>query len=429
LSPNRPSRFVIIDGKLRADLDRGTKFVLNHSPLAAEFLDEAKQVDAEFPNGVAGMISTLRQHEAGADAIDELAITLATGAQALEALLQAGMPVERAVRQFAVQIAVGRDTFGELAKLRALRIVWDKVTTAAGAPGTKLLVHAVCSRRTLTQRDPWVNMLRCTTQMFAAILGGADLITPTAFDEDLGPASALGQRVAVNTGLVLRHESFLGHVIDPAAGSYYLDQYTDALAREAWKRFQGIQAAGGVVMAHTKIEQRIAASWQARLENFAKRRTPILGVSEFANLEEQLPAPAKAATGPAHREAEAFEQLRLRADAKQPRAILHTIGTLAETRSRVGFATNFLAAGGIRTKETDAPEKAVVACLCGTDEAYAAHAAGRAQALKAAGCTRVLIAGRPGANEAELRAAGVDGFIFMGCDLIASLNELLDVYP
>jgi methylmalonyl-CoA mutase len=344
-------------------------------------------------------------------------------------MLQAGLPIERAVRQLAVQIAVGRDTFAELSKLRALRILWDKVTTAAGAPGTKLLVHAVCSRRTLTQRDPWVNMLRCTTQVFAAVLGGADLITPTSFDDELGPASALGQRVAVNTGLVLRHESFLGHVIDPAAGSYYLDQFTDALAREAWKRFQAIQAAGGIVTANTRIEQRIAATWQQRLENFAKRKTPILGVSEFANLDEKLPLPARAFAGPGHRDAEAFEQLRLRADAKNPSALLITIGTLAESRARVGFATNFLSAGGIRTREAEVAEQAVVACLCGTDEGYAAHAIERARALKAAGCSRVLIAGRPGANEAALREAGVDGFIFMGCDLIASLNELLDVYP
>ncbi len=409
--------------------DLTSPFILDRDPLGPDFLATAKRVDADYPHGTAGLISTLTHHDAGADAADELAIALAAGVAALESLLQAGFTAPRAARQLAVQLAVGRDTFNELAKLRALRLCWNKLLTAAGAPNTKLLIHAVCSSRTMTQRDPWVNMLRGTTQVFAAILGGADVITPTAFDQELGTPSELGLRVAMNTGLVLRHESLLGHVIDPAAGSYYLDTFTDALAREAWKRFQAIEAAGGIIQALPTLEAHIAATWQQRLESVSKRRTPILGVSEFANPDEKLPLPARAFTGPGHRDAEVFEQLRLRADAKSPHAILVTLGTLAESRARVGFASNFLSAGGIRTRETTADEKAVVACLCGTDERYATEAIARAMALKAAGCTRVLMAGRPGPNEAALREAGVDGFIFLGCDLIASLNELLDVYP
>ncbi len=106
-----------------------------------------------------------------------------------------------------------------------------------------------------------------------------------------------------------------------------------------------------------------------------------------------------------------------------------TLGTLAESRARVGFAINFFSAGGIRTRETTTDEKAIVACLCGPDDRYAAEAIPHIKALKSAGCTRVLMAGRPGANEAALREAGVDGFIFIGCDVVSSLNELLDVYP
>ncbi len=260
--PKEGAAFLILNGTLLAALAPDTHFALTTDPLAPQFLADAKKIDADFPNGRAGTISTLQHHDDGADAADELAIALSTGVAALESLLQAGFTPARAARQLAVQIAVGRDTFAELCKLRALRLCWDKLTTAAGAPGTKLLVHAVCSSRTLTQRDPWVNMLRGTTQVFAAVLGGADLVTPTSFDQELGPASPLGARVAHNTGLVLRHESALGRVIDPAAGSYYLDQFTDALAREAWKRFQLIEASGGIVQALPKLRQRITAAWE-----------------------------------------------------------------------------------------------------------------------------------------------------------------------
>jgi methylmalonyl-CoA mutase len=426
-SPVAEADFQILDG---SDLPSpAAHFALNHDPLAPDFVVTAKKLDAGYPHGLAALISTLRFHDDGADAADELAITLSTAVVALETLLQAGFTAPRAIRQLGVQIAVGRDTFGELSKLRALRILWDKLATASGAPNSTLFVHAVCSSRTLTQRDPWVNMLRGTTQTFAAILGGANVITPTSFDQELGEPSALGQRVAMNTGLVLRHESFLGQVVDPSGGSYYLDTFTDALAREAWKRFQEIEATGGLQQAMPKVKARIAATWEQRLEAIAKRKTPILGVSEFANVDEQLPTAPRLFQGPGHRDAEAFEQLRLIADKKRPSALLLTLGTLAESRARVGFAANYFGAGGIKTRETTMPERAVIACLCGTDERYATEAASRARALKAAGCERVLVAGRPGANEAELRAAGVDGFIFMGADLIATLNELLDVYP
>lgn len=364
-------------------------------------------------------LSTLEHHEAGADGADELAIVLASAVALFKQTPPAAVTVE---------ISVGRDTFVELSKLRALRVVWGKLTTALGAT-CPLTVHAVCSRRTLTQRDPWVNLLRTTTQVFAAMLGGADEITPTTFDQEFGEASELGKRVAQNTLLVLEHESHLNRVADPAAGSYYLDTITDQLAREAWRRFQGLEAAGGLEKALPKLKMRFADAWAQRLEAIAKRRLPILGVSEFANPDEQLPAAPKPFAGPGHREAEAFEAVRLKADGKKPEAILVTLGTVAETRPRVGFASNFFGAGGIRTREVTADERATVACLCGTDERYAAEAAARAKALKAAGCKQVLLAGRPGANEAAFREAGIDGFIFIGCDVVSTLSDLLDVYP
>ncbi len=210
---------------------------------------------------------------------------------------------------------------------------------------------------------------------------------------------------------------------------------TDALAHEAWKRFQAIEREGGIGagLASGHIRAQLATAWQARLETIAKRKLPILGVSEFANLKESLHRPATStaplpdATGlPVHRDSEAFEQLRSRADAVTPQALLVTLGPLAESRPRVGFATGFFGAEDHVARGRRPDEAATLVRLFVERRALrAAEAVERARALKSAGCKRVLVAGRPGALEAALRDAGVDGFLFVGCDAVAMLSDLL----
>ncbi len=388
-------------------------------------------VERDHPRAHGVLVSTLPSHLAGADAADELAAALSTGAAYLAALLDAGLTPAAAARQIAVRIAVGRDTFGELCKLRALRVCWGKLCAAVGAPASPL-VHAVASARTATARDPWVNMLRGTTEAFAAILGGADLVTPLAYDEAVGPPSPLSRRVARNTALVLREESQLGRVIDPAGGSYYLETLTDALARQAWHRFRAIEADGGLLalLADGRWRARLDAAWQARRDAVAKRKEPIVGVSEFANLDEKKLPRAHTSTA-THRDAEELEALRDRADAlaaagRLPTVALVTLGPATEHRARLGYASAFFAIGGLRSQASTATEGAApIACLCGSDERYATEAADAARALKAAGAARVLLAGRPGALEATLRDAGVDGFLYVGCDIAATLGEIL----
>lgn len=434
------------------------RFVLASDPLAAfarghaagtveaalaGLVDGARWVHERCPQAQGALVSTLPYHEAGADGADELAIALATGVAYLRALTDGGLELRAAARQLAVQISVGRDTFVELAKLRALRLVWHKLLAAAGAPDAPpARLHAVASARTLSERDPWVNMLRVSTELFSAILGGADLVTPAAFDEALGAPSDLGRRVARNTGLVLRAESHLGRVVDPAGGSYYLETLTDQLAREGWKRFRAIEAEGGIVrsLSEGKLQARLTAGWHKWSDGLAKRKEALTGVSVFANLDEQRPTPARANVAHAvagkppwppllrHRDAEAFERLRDRADqlgAATPTVGLVTLGPPAEYRPRLTFASSFFGGGGLRAREVAADAVPPFACLCGSDERYAAEAADRARALKAAGCQRILLAGRPGALEATLREAGVDGFIFVGCDVVKTLSELL----
>lgn len=369
-------------------------------------------------------VTTLPFHDAGADAADELALGLASLAATLRQLDAAKIDLARIGPLLWAQVAVGRDTFGELCKLRALRVVWHKLLAAAGVHHTGLdAMHAVCSSRTIAERDPWVNMLRVTTQVFAAALGGAQLVTPLPFDAAYAEKSALGQRVARNTALVLREESGLGRVLDAAGGSYYIEARTDALARAAWARFQEIEKGGGIVplLESGQLAARLATAWKQRTAAIGKRKEPVLGVSEFANLRERLPGTPTGIPGVV-REAAPFEALRTKIEAAPRSVALVTLGPPAEHRARVGFAESFFAVAGVEARPGEAAD---VAVLCGSDERYATEAADTAKRLRAAGVKRVVLAGRPGALEADLRAAGVDAFIFVGCDALATLTEVL----
>ncbi len=416
-----PSVLNNLDG-LRAS---GARVCLGLDPLTLRDLVIEPLMHAESP---ALLVSTLPYHAAGADAADELACALSMGVAYLRRLDNIGVERATALAQIAVRVAVGRDTFAELCKLRALRVCWAKLCAAVDAPPVLPLLHAVSSSRTLTARDPWVNLLRVSTQLFAAILGGADLVTPAPFDAALGDTDARRQahRIARNTGLVLREESDLGRVADAAGGAYYFESFTDALAREAWTRFTAMERDGGIVAveANGTLRARLAAAWSLRAGAIAKRKEPITGVSEFANLDELRPrvsSPPLPSTGlPAHRDAEAFEALRDRAETLRDAGVhLVTLGPPAEHRARLAFASALLATGGLRAQLDSA-----VVCLCGSDERYAVEAGSAAHAAKAQGATRVLLAGRPGALEAELRSAGVDDFIYVGCDAVAVLSAV-----
>ncbi len=372
-------------------------------------------------------ISTLPFHDAGADAADELALGLSSLVATLHQLESAKLDLSAAAPLLWAQVAVGRDTFGEICKLRALRVLWHKVLSAAGVAGSGLdAIHAVCSQRTLSTRDPWVNMLRVTTQVFAAALGGAQLVTPLPFDAAFATPSALGQRVARNTALVLREESLLGRVLDPGGGSYYLESRTDALAREAWSRFTTIEREGGIVqlLRDNKLHARLEASWKQRAAALAKRKEPVLGVSEFANLTETLPGTPAAPAG-VHRDSEAFEALRARVEASPRSVAVIPLGLAKEYRARVGFAEGFFAVAGLRATPRELGPGLDVACICGSDERYATDAVATVRALREAGARTIVLAGRPGDLEADLRAAGVDAFIFVGCDVLATLEEVL----
>ncbi|ADB76930.1 methylmalonyl-CoA mutase subunit beta [Geodermatophilus obscurus] len=378
-------------------------------------------------------------HDAGASAVEELGCSLAAGVAYLRALTDGGLSVDEAFAQLEFRYAASADQFTTIAALRAARRLWDRVGEVSGASADVRgqRQHAVTSSVMTTRRDPWVNMLRTTVACFAAGVGGADVVTVQPFDAALGLPDAFSRRIARNTQNLLVEEAHLARVLDPAGGSWYVEALTDALAEAAWSWFTEIEAAGGLVAGLDSglVRDRIAAAWDARAERLAHRTDAITGISEFPNLTEKLPERQPAAdlqpTGglPRVRAAQAFEELRDRADAarqagSEPRVYLATIGPIARYTARASFAGNLFQAGGVATPSGDgasglADAGTTVACICGTDKDYAGSAAALAAELRAAGATQVWLAGKP-----SLAVDGIDGYVYAGCDALDVLQRV-----
>lgn len=432
-------------------------------------------------------------HEAGASEAQELAAVFTSAIAYLRALEAQGVPLARARDTLSFTLAADTDEFLTVAKLRAARLLWARIQQACGLEPTPALIHAETAWRSLTKRDPWVNLLRGTVAAFSAGVGGADSALVQPFTAALGLPDAFARRVARNTQLLLLEEANLWRVADPAAGAGGFEALTQALCEKAWAALQDIEARArdglpGIVAALVDghIDTLLAEQRKARGKAIATRREPITGTSEFPNIAEaavsvlesspvasrkasasSLPAQAepsdlidaflggadrsrgllakadglRAPPLSSHRLAEPFESLRDKADAlpKRPRVFLATLGNIADFTARAGFARNLFEAGGLSAPVGDGFSKdnatdiaallgafrasgAQLACLCGTDAAYAAEGPAAIEALTKAGAT-VWLAGKPGENEPALTKAGLSSFIFAGCDAIEALGR------
>ena len=401
--------------------------------------------------------------DAGASEGQELAFALASATTYLRAMVDGGLDVATAAGQIVIEMAADVDVFSTIAKLRALRHCWSTVLEASGLrpdaqfPGlVQLEAHA--GGRWLTVIDPWVNLLRGTSASLGAVVGGADSLTVSAFDSAVGLPSDLGRRLARNTQLLLQDESGIGRVLDPAGGSYYVESLTDALAAEGWKQFQAIEAAGGLaaVLQSGSFQADVAATAAKRDKLISNRKQPITGVSEFPLIGERRPdsssapaadpRPGLALTGEvttvaplkARRLAESYEAMRMAAEAAAvtPTIFLANIGTGPSYVTRATFSSNLFATGGVDAvgdggyADADAAAAAFkasgarAAVICGTDAAYTEQAVAYAQALKAAGAEFVYLAGRAGDAKEQYEAAGIDDFVYMGVDVLSTLQRL-----
>jgi methylmalonyl-CoA mutase len=352
-------------------------------------------------------------HDQGASDVQELGYAMSVGAQALRALADDGVSVDDAAALIEFRLAVTDEQFPSIAKLRAARRLWARVLELSGATSRGMLQHAVTSRPMMSTYDPWVNLLRTTVAAFAAGVGGADAVTVLPFDGPLGRPDAFGRRIARNTSALLVAESHVAAVTDPAGGSYAVEKLTDDLAIAAWELFGRLDEGADLAPLIAEVVAR-------RDRDVATRKRPITGLSEFPNLSEVLPERTGEPDGVRHYGA-AFEALR--ADPPSAHVFLATLGPVAAHTARAGFATNLFAAGGIAL-DVAGPTSGVddltnayagqrVVCLAGTDAAYAAWGEAAAKALREAGATRVVVAGKPADWADDSCALGVDAIDFL----------------
>jgi methylmalonyl-CoA mutase len=394
-------------------------------------------------------------HNAGGSEAQELAYALGVAVAYLRALEGAGLALENARAAIEFRLAADTDEFLTIAKFRALRKLWARVEQACGLEPKPAFISAETAWRTMTQRDPYVNMLRATVAAFSAGVGCADAIAVLPFTSALGLPDRFARRVARNTQLLLLEESNLFRISDPAAGSGGMESLTDELCRAAWTLFQDIERAGGAPAALEQgLIQDLIAKVRVQRENaVALRKDALTGTSDYPNLAEApvsvldakpvaFPSPTAAIAYPPLRPArlaEPFERLRDASDAMlkrtgaRPKVFLANLGTLAEFTPRATFAKNLFEAGGIEAIGSDGyPSREAMiaafkasgsrlACLCSSDDVYAREAADAAKALAAAGAAHIYLAGRPKEQEA-LHAAGVWAFVYAGCDALKTLH-------
>ncbi|MBK6683307.1 MAG: hypothetical protein IPG45_02455 [Deltaproteobacteria bacterium] len=383
-------------------------------------------------------------HDQGASAVEELSGGLAAIVATWRALEEREVAPALVAPRLSWALGVGPDLFLSIATLRAARLLYAELARGVSLP-EGVCLHAVVGRRSFSAIEPANNLLRTTASSFAAAIGGADRLTPFGHDEVEGPASAFGRRHARNTPLILAHEAHLAEVADAAGGSWFFEGITDQLAHRAWEAFQDLEQRGGLVklLQDGAWQKQLHRVGQERMLEARRRKIPLVGVSSYPDLEEVvLPPPAKNADAKsASRLAEPFEHYRRKGDrqlqttGKRPSVFLATLGPKKAHGARAQFTTQLLATGGVITvgqgpfdAGTVGPNfkesGALVAVIASSDAIYAHEVVPIAQALKASGAQVVLVAGRPGEHEDAWREAGVDSFLFLGCDVAELLDRL-----
>ncbi len=477
------------------------------------------------PNLATVAVRTSPYHDAGADAVQELAWAMATAVAYAEALGERGVSFPAFSARLRFEMALDGDFFMTIAKLRAARQLWSQIAEAFGGDQTaqRMSLFARTARRNKTLTDPYNNMLRVTTEALSAAAAGVDGLHIAPFDEPVGPPSEFGRRIARNVHIILRDEARLRHLIDPGGGAGAVEVLTAQLAEAAWAAFQTVERQGGMAAALQQgaIHNALARTTAGRQEAFARRRHVLVGANQFADITEApLPpdatdydaiaeqraaqvaqhrltradvtahldrvrqlrrqpdpsavelveAAAAAATAgatlgelaealrlpedplhidalPAARLSEPFEQLRAAALAyatstgHPPSLFMATMGPLKQHKARADFSEEFFHAGGFAMTGGDSyptPEAAVAAwqlaptpavVICSTDETYPDLVPPLVEQIRAvAPETRFILAGYPIEQIAQHEAAGIDAFIYLGADCLATNRWLMTQY-
>ena len=387
----------------------------------------------------------------GSTIVEELAFTLSAGHDYLVRLMDAGLDVDQAARKLRFSFSVSSNYFMEIAKFRAARMLWANIVKGYGPAkncACKMHIHAETSRWNQTVYDPYVNMLRGTTEAMSATIAGVHSLEVTPFDTSFENPTEFSKRIARNVELLLKNESHFDQVVDPAGGSYYVENLTQSIAAEAWKLFLEIEQKGGYTEAYKAglIVERIKASAAAKDKNIATRRQTLLGANQYPNFTEvagkEITAESvtrKQAEGNVlvpYRGAMAFEEMRLQVDrsGKEPKAFMLTCGNLGMARARSQFSCNFFACAGIKVIDNTyfksieegakaaLESKAQIVVVCASDDDYA-EAAPKVKKLLG-GKAILVVAGAP-ACAPELEAQGITNFINVKSNVLETLKFYL----
>ncbi|MBQ9417974.1 MAG: methylmalonyl-CoA mutase small subunit [Bacteroidales bacterium] len=394
----------------------------------------------------------------GSNIVQELGFGLAAANELVARLTDLGCEAEAVASAIVFNTGLGSTYFMEIAKIRAARLLWSKIVAQYGVAdgeAMRLRINATTTRWNQTVYDPYVNMLRSTTETMSAAVAGADSISVLPFDAAYKEADDFGYRIARNQQLLLKEESYLDKIADPAAGSYYIENLTDSIAQGAWQHFLKVEEVGGMCQALRAglVQDEVEATAQRRDRDIATRRTTLLGTNQYPNLQERMAdkvkQPAMQPCGcqcqeaegsevrvlKPYRGAEAFEQLRLQTERSEhrPRVFLLTYGNLAMRKARSGFATNFFGVAGYEIIDNagfatpdegaEAAEKsgAEVVVLCSSDEEYAELAEPVCRRLKGK-VKSLVLAGNPKEMEETYRGYGIDEFIHVKTNVLECLR-------
>ena len=392
---------------------------------------------------------------AGASAVMELAFSLATGNEYLSVLTGMGLPVDPVAQNIQFNLGSGSNYFMEIAKLRAARMLWARIVQAwepKSEDSLKTFIHSETSDFNKTIYDPYVNMLRTTTEAMASAIGGANSLYVKPFDRNFRDSSDFSERIARNTQIILKNEAYFDKVTDPSAGSYYIESLTDSLVSETWKLFQQIEKDGGYIVALENgfIQEQIEELCRKRCMNLALRKEVLVGTNQYVNtLEsaiENVTGESSESIIPADnlvtkplkkiRVAEAFEELRMNTGkykGKTPEVFLFTYGDKKMRKARAAFATNLFAIAGFNIIDNigfETVEEGLnavmkrnpeIVVLCSSDEEYPKIADTIYQSL----CdkTILVIAGYPKKSIDNLKETGYKYFIHIKMDVLDVLRR------
>ncbi len=406
-----------------------------------------------FPNFRIININASIFPNSGATAVQETAYALSMGVEYLSRASAEKIELEKLIPKIQFTFGIGSNYFMEIAKFRAIRLLWAKIIKAYFPKNPdfgKMYIHAQTIESNKTIYNPYINILRTTTETMSAIVAGVEAITVNTFDSGFKTPTELSERIARNTQIILNEEAMLDKVIDPAGGSYFIESLTDSIAKDAWKLFLETEAVGGYYEALKKglIQDKIEETVKKRKIDFTFRKTILLGANQYPlqnetaieiiNNEIYYKESEEITTEirplKPFRGAIEIEEIRLKTEisGKTPKVFLLTFGNISMRKARAAFTSNFFACGGFQILDNPGFETIEKACeqvkyqkpeitvICSSDDEYLNIAPEIYNKLKNE--TIIVIAGNPANNE-ELLKIGITNFIHIKSDLISTLSD------